>query len=96
MDVVWWMTPLVTAVVCLVPVAAYRLYLHPLANIPGPRLAALTYLYRTYYNATNGSRYYAQIEKLHAQYGRLQRPRCLARADQDKGPSCVSVRTRST
>lgn len=34
----------------LVYTAVYRLYLSPLANIPGPKLAALTFGYKMYYN----------------------------------------------
>jgi hypothetical protein len=47
----------------------YDLYLHPLAHIPGPRLAAITYLYQTYYSLVGGSRFFIQIGKLHEQYG---------------------------
>jgi len=49
----------------------YRLYFHPLAHIPGPKLAAVTFLYQTYFSFVNGSRYYAQIGKLHEAYGKL-------------------------
>jgi hypothetical protein len=48
----------------------YRLYFHPLSHIPGPKLAALTFLYQTYYSLVNGSRFYAQIGKLHKIYGK--------------------------
>jgi hypothetical protein len=47
----------------------YDLYLHPLAHIPGPKLAAVTYLYQTYYSLVRGSRFYLQIGKLHEKYG---------------------------
>jgi hypothetical protein len=45
----------------------YDLYLHPLAHIPGPKLAATTYLYQTYFSL----RFYIQIGKLHEKYGRI-------------------------
>jgi hypothetical protein len=47
----------------------YDLYLHPLARIPGPKLAAITYLYQTYFSLVGGSRFYIQIGKLHEKYG---------------------------
>ncbi|KAI9852160.1 MAG: hypothetical protein M1838_001623 [Thelocarpon superellum] len=67
----WWIAALAAAILWPVSVAVYRVYFHPLslAQIPGPKLAALTYLYRTYFNVTGGSRYFAQIEKLHGEYG---------------------------
>jgi hypothetical protein len=48
----------------------YRLYFHPLSHTPGPKLAALTFLYQTYFSLVNGSRFYAQIGKLHKIYGK--------------------------
>jgi hypothetical protein len=48
----------------------YRLYFHPLAHIPGPKLAAVTFLYQSYFSLVSGSRFYAQIGKLHAAYGK--------------------------
>jgi hypothetical protein len=49
----------------------YNLYFHPLAKIPGPKIAAATYLYQTYYSLVGGSRFYIQIKKLHEIYGKF-------------------------
>jgi hypothetical protein len=54
----------------------YNLYQHPLAHIPGPKLAAATYLYQTYYALAGGkSRYYIKVSELHKKYGRTKIPR---------------------
>jgi hypothetical protein len=45
----------------------YNIYRHPLANIPGPKLAGATYLYQTYFS----SRYYLHITDLHKKYGNV-------------------------
>jgi hypothetical protein len=51
----------------------YNLYQHPLAHIPGPKLAAATYLYQTYYALAGGkSRYYIKVSELHKKYGRVK------------------------
>lgn len=50
--------------------AIYNLYFHSLKDIPGPKLAAATYLYQTYFGLVGGSRYYKQIAKLHKKYGK--------------------------
>jgi hypothetical protein len=55
----------------------YNLYQHPLAHIPGPKLAGATYLYQTYFSLHGGkSRYYIKIAELHKTYGkpRLSKP----------------------
>ncbi|KAG4419518.1 hypothetical protein IFR04_007312 [Cadophora malorum] len=56
----------------LVGLVVTGLYFHPLSNIPGPKLAAISRLYITYFNATGGSKFYLQIEELHERYGTLQ------------------------
>lgn len=48
----------------------YRLCFHPLAKVPGPKLAGITWLYQTYYSFVGGSRFYLQVERLHHQYGK--------------------------
>jgi hypothetical protein len=53
----------------------YNLYQHPLAHIPGPKLAAATYLYQAYYALAGGkSRYYIKVSELHKKYGRVRIP----------------------
>jgi len=50
--------------------AIRRLYIHPLAHIPGPKLAALTWWYEFYYDGIQEGRYVFKIQELHAQYGK--------------------------
>ena len=49
----------------------YRLYLHPLARFPGPKLAIVTYWYEFYYDVVKRGRYTWKIKDLHAEYGTL-------------------------
>ena len=48
--------------------AFYRLLLHPLANFPGPRLAALTRYYEAYYDVVQNGQYTFKIAELHRKY----------------------------
>ncbi|CAH0032931.1 unnamed protein product [Clonostachys rhizophaga] len=50
-----------------------RLYFSPLAKFPGPKLAAATSLYESYYDVIKGGIYYKQIQKLHKIYGPILR-----------------------
>lgn len=47
----------------------YRLYFHPLADFPGPRLAAISHWYEGYYDIVKKGRYTFEIGKLHEKYG---------------------------
>ncbi|TGJ85575.1 hypothetical protein E0Z10_g3221 [Xylaria hypoxylon] len=51
----------------------YRLYLHPLAKFPGPKLAAGTFLYEGYYDVVKRGKYVHRIEEMHSQYGPIIR-----------------------
>jgi len=53
--------------------AIWRLYLSPLAQVPGPRLAALTWWYEFYYDIVLGGQYVFKIIELHKQYGPIVR-----------------------
>ncbi|KAH8590152.1 cytochrome P450 [Bisporella sp. PMI_857] len=50
-----------------------RLFLHPLAVIPGPKLAALTSWYEFYYDVIRSGQYVWHIQDLHARYGPIVR-----------------------
>lgn len=62
-------TALVLALTYLGLLVTYRLYFHPLSRVPGPRLAAVTKLYQTYY----AREYFKQIGALHERYGPVVR-----------------------
>ncbi|KAI9875930.1 MAG: hypothetical protein M1830_007736 [Pleopsidium flavum] len=51
----------------------YRLYLSPLANFPGPKLAALTGWYEFYYEVIKRGRYTWRIVEMHKKYGPIIR-----------------------
>jgi len=50
--------------------AISRVYFSPLAKIPGPKLAALTYWYEIYYDIIVGPRFPWKVEELHENYGK--------------------------
>lgn len=52
-----------------VTIAIYRLYFHPLAKFPGPRIAALTRWYEAFYDVLLDGRYELKIVEFHRKYG---------------------------
>lgn len=72
-----------TAVVLLLWTAVEairRLYFHPIAHILGPRLAALTWWYEFYYDATQPGQYVFKIQELHKRYGTSESAPCSIQA----------------
>jgi hypothetical protein len=51
----------------------YRLYFSPIAHIPGPKLAAVSFWYQFYYDAILQGRYLFKIKQLHEKYGPIIR-----------------------
>jgi len=69
----WPISPLTLAAISmptyLILRSIYRLYFHPLAKFPGPKLPALTGWYEFYYECILGGRYFEEILRMHEQYG---------------------------
>ncbi|KAB5558628.1 cytochrome P450, partial [Coniochaeta sp. 2T2.1] len=59
----------------MILLVVYRLFFHPLSHIPGPRLAAVTYWYESYYDIIKspGGQYWHKLEELHKIYGPIIR-----------------------
>ncbi|KLJ09026.1 hypothetical protein EMPG_15547 [Blastomyces silverae] len=51
----------------------YRRFFHPLAHIPGPPLAGVTYLYEWYYDLYLGGQFTFNLKGLHKKYGPVVR-----------------------
>ena len=76
---------LIVLIVYLCLRTIYRLALHPLRGIPGPKLAASTSLYEFYYDAVKGGKYIWEVERMHRQYGKSFTEAILSSFNIDKG-----------
>jgi hypothetical protein len=85
-----WLVPL--SIAGVVTTVLYRLYFHPLAKVPGPRLAAATWLYEIYFDLFLGGKFDFEIGRLHEIYGTLPDVRCCLTAQVQ---SSASHRTKS-
>ena len=77
----------------------YRLFFHPLAAFPGPKLAAVTGYYEAYYDVIEGGQYTFKIADLHQKLGIfLRRPHTVKNTSDEllKVPSYASARMSCT
>ncbi|EXJ73188.1 uncharacterized protein A1O5_02948 [Cladophialophora psammophila CBS 110553] len=58
---------------CLIGLCINRIYFSPVAHIPGPLLAKISYWYVFYYDVVLRGQYAFKIKKLHEQYGPVVR-----------------------
>ena len=65
----YWFPLIFTFSLYLISLAFYRLFLHPLAKFPGPKLAALSRFYEAYYDVVQNGQYTFKIAELHKKYG---------------------------
>ncbi|KAI9694165.1 MAG: hypothetical protein M1822_003436 [Bathelium mastoideum] len=63
-----WRTVLLAWMIWTISRFIYRIFFHPLRHVPGPKLAALTFWYETYYEVVKPARYTWKIGELHGQY----------------------------
>ena len=47
----------------------YRIFFHPLAKFPGPKIAAATYWYECCWDIFGNGTYYREVVRMHARYG---------------------------
>lgn len=74
MESIWFMLYALSLLICYTFYAAInRLYLSPIAHIPGPKLAILSFWYEFYYDVILKGRYTWKIADLHKQYGPIIR-----------------------
>lgn len=67
----WYVGLIATLLAYVFSRIVYRLFFHPLARFPGPKLVAASGLYEFYWDAIRQGQYFREIDKMHRKYGKL-------------------------
>ena len=71
LQMAWTVVAATVSIGWIIATVIYRLYFHPLARFPGPKLAAVTFLYEQYFDIWKSGAYTFKLKDLHRQYGAL-------------------------
>ncbi|KAI0143700.1 cytochrome P450 [Xylariaceae sp. FL1272] len=69
----WISAAVVSFTLIPLTITIYRITLHPLAQFPGPKFAAITRYYEGYYDVVKNGQYTHKIARLHENYGPIVR-----------------------
>ncbi|KAI1170436.1 trichodiene oxygenase [Nemania sp. FL0916] len=72
-ELLTWPRLCLTIAVYYATLVFYRLFLHPLARFPGPKLAGISRWYEGYYDVVQHGQYTFKIADLHKKYGPIVR-----------------------
>ncbi|RYP32942.1 hypothetical protein DL767_004958 [Monosporascus sp. MG133] len=73
MSLLSWQNFALMVAIYFASLSIYRLFFHPLAQFPGPWLAAVTRYYEAYYDIVQNGQYTFKIAELHKKYGPIIR-----------------------
>ena len=75
LGVLWssWLTVATSFVLYVAGLYIYRLFFHPLAKFPGPKLAAISTWYEYYWDGIHRGQYIFRIKEMYEKYGPIVR-----------------------
>lgn len=72
-EVLTWQSIAAVLAVYFATLVFYHLFLDPLSQFPGPKLAAITRYYEAYYDLVQNGQYTFKIIGMHKKYGKFRK-----------------------